>query len=480
MWQPILMIDGFILSILGLMMLCPAAWEVYKNGNIFSAFSISSFITLFIGLGLFLANAAKIEKITLRQGYLVTVVCWVSVCFFASLPFIFSHSGFDWPSAIFESVSGVTGTGATILADIESQPQMILLWRSILNGVGGIGIVIFAVAMLPFLGIGGMQIFQRENADATDKFMPKFGDIAKWIIIVYVSLVALCAVLLYLSGMSKFDAVNHALSAVATSGFSTKNDSIAHFDSVRIELVLSFFMLLGALPMTAYIMLIRNHEIDSFRYGQVKYFLKRVLILILVLSVWLSWHNDINYFKALRISMFNVISVITTTGLASQDYLEWGIWSAVFFTLLSLHGGCIGSTTGSIKVLRWQVLSAYFHKVMSSAVEPNRVIPVRTGDVPVGDSVVNSVFVYIMLFLISIAFTALALNFMGYDFTTSVSAAVSCVTNTGPGIGKAIGPMGNYAFFSDTAKYLLSFAMLLGRLEIITILVVFTKSFWKN
>lgn len=480
MWQPILMIDGFILSILGLTMMVPAGWEIYKYNAFISPFSISAFITLFIGLGLFLANAAKIEKITLRQGYLVTIVCWISVSFFSALPFIFSNSGFDWSSAIFESVSGITGTGATTLSDIEAQPQMILLWRSVLNGLGGIGIVIFAVAMLPFLGIGGMQIFQRENADTNDKFMPKFGDIAKWIIAVYLGLVVLCAVALYLCGMNRFDAISHALSAVATSGFSTKNTSIAFFNSVKIEVVLSVFMLLGALPMTVYIMLIRNHEIDTYRFGQVKYFLKRVLFLMLFLAFWLSWRNDLNFFTALRLSSFNVISVITTTGFASQDYLEWGVWSAVFFTLLSLHGGCIGSTTGSIKVLRWQVLSAYFHKIMSSAVEPNRVIPVRAGDVSVGEKVINSVFVYILFFLISIAFTALILNFMGYDFTTSVSAAVSTVTNTGPGINKAIGPMGSFAFFSPSAKYVLSFAMLLGRLEILTILVVFTKSFWKH
>lgn len=480
MWQPVLMIDGFILSILGLAMLLPAGYEFYINNTTSQPFLISAFITMFIGLASFLANAEKIEKITLRQGYLVMVVCWVSVSLFAALPFLLSNTGFDFSSAIFEGVSGITGTGATILADIEAQPASVLLWRSLLNGLGGIGIVIFAVAMLPFLGVGGMQIFQRENADANDKFMPKFGDIAKWIIIVYSVLVLLCAIMLYLSGMSKFDAVNHALSAVATSGFSTKNASIAHFNNPIIEFVLALFMILGALPMTAYIMLIRNHEIDLFRLGQIKYFLKRIVFLTLLLSLWLSFNSEINFFRAIRISGFNIISVITTTGFASVDYLEWGIWSAVFFTLLSLHGGCIGSTTGSIKVLRWQVLGAYFRKVMASSVEPNRVIPVRVGNVPVNDDVVNSVFVYILLFLISIAFTALALNFMGYDFTTSVSAAVSSITNTGPGINAAIGPMGNFAFFSPLAKFVLSFAMLLGRLEIITILVVMTKSFWKN
>lgn len=480
MWQPVLMIDGFILTILGMCMLVPYGFEIYSGYAGQSAFLTSAAVTIFIGLSLFLSNAAKIEKISLRQGYLVTVVCWISVSLFAALPFALGNLDLDLASSVFEGVSGITGTGATIMTDVESLPRAVLLWRSILNGLGGIGIVIFAVAMLPFLGIGGMQVFQREQSDAGEKFMPKFGDIAKWIIIVYLSLVILCAVILSLCGMSRFDAVNHAFSAVATSGFSTKNTSISYFDNALIEFVLSVFMILGALPITVYILLLRNGDVDAFRLGQVKYFLRRVLILILILAVWLSWHNDVHFFKALRLSMFNVISVITTTGLASADYLEWGGWTVVFFTLLSLHGGCIGSTTGSIKVMRWQVLNAYLKKLMSSMIEPNRVIPVRTYDVSVDNNVVTSVFVYILLFLMSIAFMALTLNFMGYDFTTSVSSAVSIITNTGPGISKAIGPMGNFAFFSPAAKYVLSFGMLLGRLEIITILVIFTKSFWKN
>lgn len=480
MWQPVLMIDGFILSVLGITMLIPAFFDIIDKNAAWSPFLTSTLLTLFIGLALFLSNRVKISRITLRQGYLVTCACWFSVGFFAAVPFLLSGTISNWPAAIFESISGVTGTGATVLTDIESQPRSILMWRSMLNGLGGIGIVIFAVAMLPFLGIGGMQIFQRENADANDKFLPKFVDIAKWILIIYITLVASCAVLLYWSGMGRFDAVNHALSAVATGGFSTKNASVAYFNNSRIEVVLSLFMLLGALPMTFYIMLLRSRELDPFRYGQVKYFVKTVFLLIIFISVWMSWQNDINFFHALRLSSFNIISVITTTGFGSEEFLDWGIWAAVFFTALSLHGGCIGSTTGSIKVMRWQVLSSYFHKVMISAIEPNRVVPVKVGEVSVNDRVVNSVFVYILLFLMSTAATAIILNFMGYDFTTSISAAVACITNTGPGITKAISSMGNYAFFSPSAKYVLSFAMLLGRLEIITILVVLTKPFWKH
>ena len=480
MWQPVLMINGFILSILGLSMMFPATLDIYDYNVNWSPFITSMLITLFIGLSLFLSNKVKISQITLRQGYLVTATCWISVSVFAAIPFIISGAIPDIASAIFESVSGVTGTGATILTDIEEQPRSILFWRSMLNGLGGIGIVIFAVAMLPFLGVGGMQMFARENANANDKLMPKFVDMAKWIMLIYIALVISCAVLLYFSGMGRFDAINHAISAVATAGFSTKNNSIAYFNSNLIEFILALFMLLGALPMTFYIMVLKNKELDPFHTGQIKYFFKTIFTLSFFVAVWLSFQSNMNFFTALRYSAFNIISVITTTGMGSTDFLDLGIWTAVFFTILSMHGGCNGSTTGSIKVMRWQVLKSYFHKMIVTSIEPNRVVPIKVGEVSVNENVINSVFLYVFLFFVSIGLTAVILNFMGYDFTTSVSAAIASVTNTGPGITTSIGVMGNYAFFSTSAKYVLCAAMILGRLEIITVLVVFTKAFWKK
>jgi len=480
MWQPVLMIDGFILCIIGLSMLIPAGLDFYDGYLGTSPFLISMLITLFIGLMLFISNKKKITNLSLRQGYLITFVSWVTVALFSSLPFILSHIMPDIPSALFESVSGVTATGASVIVDVESLPRSILLWRSMLNGFGGIGIVIFAVAMLPFLGIGGMQIFEHESSETTEKLMPKFIDVAKWILGVYLSLVALCSVCLYFCGMGRFDALNHALSAVATAGFSTKNNSIAYFNSASIEMVLTLFMIFGALPLTFYIILLKKHEFEPLRFGQIKYFLKSIFVFTLFLAIYLSYNNDIHFIKALRLSLFNVVAVITTTGLSSADYLDWGVWTAVFFTLLSLHGGCIGSTTGSIKVMRWQVLKSYFNKVLLSSIEPNRVVPVKIGEASIPDKAVTSVFVYILSFLASIAVVAVVLNLLGYDFTTSVAAAVSTITNTGPGAARAISASGNFAFFSMPAKYVLCFAMILGRLEIMTVLVIFTKSFWKN
>lgn len=480
MWQPVLMIDGFILCILGISMIIPAGLDMIDEKMSWSPFLSSALVTIFIGMSLFLANKGKITKISLRQGYLITFFCWLTVALFSSIPFILGNVTSDISSAFFESVSGVTATGASVIADVESLSRSMLLWRSMLNGLGGIGVVIFAVAMLPFLGIGGMQMFEHESSDTNEKLMPKFIDVAKWIIGVYIGLVILCALALYFCGMSRFDAINHALSTVSTAGFSTKNNSIAYYDSISIETVLMFFMILGSLPITFYIILLQHHEMEPLRLGQIKTFLKSVVILTFLVALYLCFHNHVGFFKALRYASFNVVSVTTTTGMTSTDYVQWGAWTAVFFTLLSLHGGCIGSTTGSIKVMRWQVMKSYFSKFLLSSIEPNRVIPVKIDKTPIPDNAVISVFVYIMSFLMIIGGVALVLNLQGYDFTIALAASVSCVTNTGPGAIAEIGASGNYAFFSDFAKYTLCAAMLLGRLEIMTVLVIFTKSFWKN
>lgn len=481
MWRPVLLVNGCVLLFLGLGMLFPALLDMYDERADWSPFLTSSLFTLILGALLFFLNRrSENSKISLRQGYLATLLSWLFVALFAAIPFYLSGAFADLPSALFESFSGVTGTGATVLSNIENQARSVLLWRSMLNAMGGIGVVVFAVAVLPFLGIGGMQMFQRENTDAGDKFMPHFIDIVQWIIAIYLSLSLLCALLLMICGMGRFDAINHAMTAVATGGFSTKNNSIAAFDSLSVELVLSAFMLLGALPMTFYILLVRHQPLDSLRFGQVKSFLSVVVFLASGVALWLHFHNGLHIFEAIRQSWFNIVSVITSTGYASTDYLNWGVGAGVFFALLAFHGGCVGSTTGGVKVMRWQILWSYFHKTFLTTIEPNRIVPVKAGGAVVADNVVGSVFVFVIFFMVSAAGAALCLGLLGYDFATSFSAAAALITNTGPGFVPAMGPMGSYADLSEAAKLLMCFVMLLGRLEILTVLVVFTHSFWKN
>ncbi|MBO5443020.1 MAG: TrkH family potassium uptake protein [Alphaproteobacteria bacterium] len=480
MWQPVLMINGYLISVLGLAMLIPAAVDMSVNKTGWSLFINSSLISIFIGVSLFLANRKTIKKITLQQGYLITVVSWVSMTLLATMPFLFYGTVSGFTDAWFEAMSGFTTTGATIMKDVEILPKPILLWRSMLSGLGGIGIVIFAVALLPFLGIGGMQIFQRENSDINDKFMPKFNYIAKRILAVYFFLAMLCAFSLHFAGMNWFDAVNHTLTTIATGGFSTKNTSIGYYHSVGIEMVIALFMFLGALPMTFYIMVMQNKDLKSFRTEQVTFFIKVLSVYILFMTCWLAWNGKYDFFEALRYSVFNIISVVTSTGFASTDYMKWGVWAGAFFIMFALTGGCTGSTSGSIKMFRWQVVLAYVKKTLITATDPNRVVPIKVGSLTTSESVVSSVLVFMTAYFFSVVFLTIFVSMTGLDFETAFSAVIACMTNSGPGIGPIIGPSGNYSSLSDVAKYLLSFAMLLGRLELLTVLVLFTKNFWRN
>lgn len=480
MWQPILMINGYIISVLGLSMLLPAFYETYILGKENSVFFTAAGITAFTGLALFLSNKGKISKISIRQGYLITALSWFFCGMFGTLPFMLQGDIGDFHNAMFEVFSGISGTGATIIKDIEALPESILLWRSMLNALGGIGIVIFAVALLPFLGIGGMQIFQRENSDFDSKFMPKFSYIAKRIIMVFLLLLALCCLSLKLAGMSWFDAINHACTSVATGGFSTKNASIEAFGSAKIEMILSFFMILGALPMTFYITLWQNKELSSFRTPQVMFFLRMVAYIIILMVCWLVYSGQYGFLQALRYSIFNVISVVTTTGYFSKDYLDWGTFAVIMFFLMSFCGGCTGSTTGSIKVFRWEILLAYMKRNIISAADPNRVLPVKVGEKAVDEKIISSVYIYLCAFFATIFFGILILSVAGVDPWTAVCTVVACVTNVGPGAVPQIGPYGSFADFSPFVKYVLSVLMMMGRLEIITILVIFNKAFWQK
>ncbi len=481
MWQLVFMINGYFISVLGCAMLIVAGYDMYISSSSWSHFLNAALFTLFIGMSLFLSNRTEIKNVSMRQGYLLTTTSWLSISLLATIPFMLYGGVSDFHDAFFEAVSGLTGTGATIFKDVEALPKSILLWRSVLNMTGGIGVVIFAAALLPFLGIGGMQIFQRENSDLNDKFMPKFHYIAKRIILVYIFLLVCCIACLYWAGMGWFDALNHGFSTVATAGFSTKNNSIAFFNSPKVEAVVIVFMLLSALPMTFFIMLLQNKFRNSLRALQVTTFLKTVLLIVVLMTLWLRFSGVCgDILQALRYAAFNVVSIITTTGFSSTDYLSWGAWAAVAFSLIGLIGGCTGSTTGSIKIFRWQVVAAFLRQSIELAITPRRMVLLKIKKFVLGTEVVSSVLVFITLFLFIAATLTLLLTLNGVDAFTAFAAVMGCITNVGPGVVESIGPNGSFMIFSPIVKYLLIGAMLLGRLEILTILVVFTRSFWRN
>lgn len=480
MWQPILMIDGYLMSIIGISMLIPAAYDMYLTHTQWSSFASSSAISLFLGMMLFLTNRMPIGKITLRQGYLITVISWLSLVMMAAIPLWMSGSFNSFINAFFEAMSGLTSAGGTVLNDIEKTPQPVLLWRSMLNGLGGIGIVIFAVALLPYLGIGGMQIFQRENSDSDDKFMPKFSYIAKRIIVLYLFLLVACILSFKGAGMNWFDAVNHGLTTTSTGGFSTKNASFGAFHSVRIEMIAVIFMLLSSLPMTFYIVLWQSKDFHSSRNIQVIAFFKIVAIYTGVVALFLIFNNKMDILEALRYALFNIVSIVTTSGFSSTDYLQWGAWSGTFFLIFMFTGGCTGSTSGSIKIFRWQVFYAFLKKSLIGATEPNRIIPIKLGNYNIENSLVSSIFIFLSAYLVCLAGFTVLLAVSGLDFVTAFSSASACMTNTGPGFVAVNGPAGNYAFLTPTAKFICSIAMLVGRLDVLTILVLFTRDFWRR
>ena len=477
MWQPVLMICGYFISVLGISMLFPAMLDMYYTGITWSIFLSSSIVTMFVGLSLFLANRGKIKDISIQQAYLLTVLSWVAVVLLASLPFMFY--GTRWTDAIFEAASGVSTTGASIYADVESLPKSILLWRALLSGMGGVGIVIFAIAMLPFLGIGGMQIFQRENSDVNEKFMPKISYIAKRIIGVYLLLMIACAISMKMAGMGWFDAICHTLTTISTGGFSTKNASIGFFKSSTIEWLVTLFMFLGAIPLTLYHSLLVTRDVHSLRSSQVVAFIKILAVYITVMTTWLVYKGVYAPFDALRYSAFNIVSVVTSTGYNSANWLDWGAFAATAFVIFALTGGCTGSTSGGVKIFRWQIVLAQLKRAFITTTEPNRLLPLKVDGIGISHNVASSIFVFFIAYVFSVVIICSLVALSGVDFSTAFSATIAAITNSGPGNTQLIGPAGSYASLSDYVKVILSFTMILGRLEVLTVLVLFTKSFWR-
>ncbi|MBR5154189.1 MAG: TrkH family potassium uptake protein [Alphaproteobacteria bacterium] len=476
MWQPVLMINGFIIFVLGLMMFVPSFVLYYYTGTPDYNFIQGGITAIFLGGLMFLANFGKVERISVLQGYLITVFCWFLMPFVCALPLLNNGGFVNFVDALFEATSGITATGATVLQNIEAEPRSVLFWRAMLNGLGGIGIVIFAVALMPFLRIGGMHLFNKENSDTEEKFLPKVQDIAKDIIIMYLILNMLCAFLLNLSGMNKFDAICFAMSTLGTGGLSPKNTSVAFFDSAVIELVIGIFMTIGALPITYFILIFKKKTFDAvISNTQVNTFLKLLCFYILGFSIFYSLNSDIGFIKAMRYVSFNTISAITTTGLTSTNFLAWGNWAIIVFLIFYFHGGCTGSTTGSVKIFRWQVITSFFKKNAIKSLSPNQVAVMKIGNKIIDDSIVSSVFVLVFGFIGAIILFSLIICLTGVDFLTSIGAVSACITNSGIGLTELTGPSGNFSHFSDFVKYILSFAMVLGRLEVVVIWVLFTK-----
>ncbi len=468
---------GILQIILGIFMLIPIFVQ-FLFKEIDSSFFGASIITIIFGTLFFLSNLDHDKKLNLQQAFLLTALSWLSIAIFGSLPLIFSEVNFSFTNAFFESMSGITTTGSTIIPNLEEMPKAILLWRAILQWLGGIGIIVMAITLMPIMNVGGMQLFKISNTDSSEKILPKSKEIALRLIYIYSGLTTLCAISYKILGMDTFDSITHSMTTIATGGFSNYNESIGFFNSFSIEISAMIFIILGSLPFIAYIKFLNGNRRIFFSDIQIRTFLKIILISILILSIYLflDKSSELNF----RTVLFNVISILTGTGYVNAQFDNWGGFPLIIFIGLMFIGGCAGSTTCGIKIFRFQILYSFVLNQLKKIIYPKGIFVLKYNQSPVDDkftaSIISFIYMYLVIFF---AITAL-LTLTGLDFITSISGAATSISNVGPGLGSTIGPNGNFSSLPDISKWILSFGMILGRLELFAILVLFLPSFWRN
>ena len=481
---PTLRMIGFIIGIflitLAISMVIPmVTLVIFHRASDMHSFLWASLITFVCGLALVIPGRPDNAQLRPRDMYMLTVSSWVVVAIFAALPFLLTQH-ISYTDAFFESMSGITATGSTVLSGLDTMSPGILMWRSLLHWLGGIGFIGMAVAILPLLRIGGMRLFQTESSDRSDKLMPRSHRVAQYIVMVYVGISAMGALAFWLAGMSPFDAINHAMSAISTGGFSTSDQSLGKWSQPAVHWVAVVVMILGSVPFTLYVATLRGNRWALIRDEQVQGFLGLLVVTWLVLGTWYWWTTQLPWWDAIRHVALNVTSVVTTTGFALGDYSLWGNFSLMLFFYLGFIGGCSGSTAGGIKIFRFQVAYILLKASLNQLIHPRAVIKQKYNGHRLDEEIVRSILTFSFFFAITICAIALALSLLGLDWMTALTGAASTVSGVGPGLGETIGPSGNFASLPDAAKWILSGGMLLGRLEIITVLVLCMPAFWRH
>ena len=440
---------------------------------------ISGGITIIIGALAYLLFKPKVKTdINKRDGYLVVTLGWILLSLSGSLPYVISGEIKSFSDAFFETMSGYTTTGASILNDIESMSHGLLMWRSLTHWIGGMGIIVLTVAILPLLGIGGMQLFIAESPGLTpDKLKPRITDTAKRLWLIYFGLTAVQTVLLKLGGMSLFDAVNHSMATMATGGFSTKQDSIAFYTSPFIHYVIILFMFLAGTNFTLLYFGLHNRLKVIWKNEEFRFYLTFTLIFAVLISAVVYSVTSNTFEQSLRYSLFQLVSIVSSTGFITDDFTAWTPLLTVVFFMLMFIGGSAGSTAGGVKVVRHVILLKNSIMELRRQLHPNAVLPVRLNRKAISADITFNVMAFMIIYFMVFAVGSIVISGFGYDFETTIGSVASCLGNIGPGIGK-VGPVYNYAFFSDGAKWFLSFMMLLGRLELFTVLILFTPYFW--
>ena len=481
--RPVVYLSGAMLMALAAAMLAPMTLDYVRGDEHWTVFAVSSVVTFSCGLAAMYVSRCELKGgLSLRQAFLLTPVAWSTVVLFAALPMYFSGyhelSG-SFTNSLFESMAGLTTTGSTILSGLDEAPPGLLLWRALLQWLGGIGIVATAIAILPTLGVGGMQLFRTESSDRSEKVLPRAREIAIALLGVYVTLTILCALTYWLIAMSPFDAIAHALTTVSTAGFANYDNSFGHWNNAGIEWAAVVFMLSGAVPYVLYVQLLQGRS-DPLRNSQVRVLFGFLAVVVAMVTAGLWYSGRYGFADSLRYAAFNVVSVVTTTGYATTDYTLWGNVATGLFFGLTFVGGCTGSTTGGMKIFRFEVMARMLRGHFLHLLYPRGVFVRTYAGRQLPDDVVGSVVVYFSIFFACYSLLTIALMALDLDFLTSASAAVASLANVGPGLGPVVGPAGNYSSLPDAAKWLLCFAMLLGRLELFTVLILFMPQFWRG
>ena len=468
---------GILQIILGIFMLTPLIAQFFYD-EIDSSFFGASIVTTIFGTLFFLSNLDHDKKLNLQQAFLLTALSWLSIAIFGSLPFVFSSIEFSFTNAFFESMSGITTTGSTIISNLENMPRGILLWRAILQWLGGIGIIVMAITLMPIMNVGGMQLFKISNNDSSEKILPKSKEIALRLIYIYSGLTIMCAISYKILGMNIFDSITHSMTTIATGGFSNYNQSIGFFNSSSIEISAMIFIILGSLPFIAYIKFLSGNKKIFILDNQIKTFLKIIFFSIVFLALYLSINNSTEF--ELRSIFFNVISILTGTGYVNAQFDNWGGFPLILFLGLMFIGGCAGSTTCGVKIFRIQILYSFVSIQIKKIIYPKGIFVLKYDQNPVDNKFIASIISFIYMYLLIFFVISALLSLSGLDFITSISGAATSISNVGPGLGSIIGPNGNFSTLPDVSKWILSLGMILGRLELFAILVLFLPSFWRN
>ena len=471
---------GVLLITLGTFMLIPFFVQfIYDERN--GTFLSSASITIFIGILLVLTNLEENKKLNLQQAFLLTTLSWLSIAIFGCIPFLLSNLNLSVVDAFFESMSGITTTGSTVITNLDNAPKGILIWRAILQWLGGIGVIVMAITVLPLLNVGGMQLFRMESSDTTEKILPRAREVTIIISIIYLTLTFTCGIAYWLVGMNIFDSIAHSMTTIATGGFSTYSSSIGYFQNPKIEIIAIIFIVLGSIPFIAYLKFVKGDQKIFFKDVQIKGLIYIFIVSILLMLLYLLLSNkEYSFAENLRISTFNVVSILSGTGYVTSDFSLWGKFPLIFFLFLMFIGGCAGSTTCGIKIFRFQILGLFILNQIKKLIYPHGIFPMKYNNEKISNPFIYSIMTFIFLYFFIFFILAALLSLDGLDFVTALSGSASAISNVGPGLGDVIGPNGNFSDLPNFSKLSLSLGMLLGRLELFAVLVLFFPSFWKN